>query len=323
MRLAFCTIITPDYMPFTCALQQSIREHLSCPFDFFVFISDSKYHLRQEQLPAGMEFLFIEDVCNAGTGRAIYEKYYHEDKNKFRWSMKPVIMRHLLVDQSFQKVIYSDSDIHYFSNPGFIIDLLDHQAVVLSPHFRSSNPVADYPNYILQFNAGIYNGGFVAAARAGAEALEWWAKNCLAICEIDACTGQFGDQSHLNLLPVFFEGVYILAHRGCNVANWNQLECRRVKQSDGAVLINNSYPIIFIHFTKSTARGILHEKDDALLPYLDKFNTCVGNFSPGFDLATHYVLKDAAESGESASLINGARFSKVLNIIQSWFSKKK
>jgi hypothetical protein len=182
MSLTFCTIITPDYIPFACALQQSIREHLSCPFDFFVFLSDSKYHIRLEQLPAGMEFLFIEDVCATGTGQAIYEKYYHEDKDKFRWSMKPVVMRYLLVHKSFHKVIYSDWDIHYFSSSGFIIDLLDHHAVVLSPHFRSSDPASDYPNYILQFINGIYNGGFVASARTGAEALDWWGSNCLAFC---------------------------------------------------------------------------------------------------------------------------------------------
>ena len=323
MNLAFCTIITPDYIPFACALQQSIREHLSSPFEFFVFLSDSKYHIRPEQLPAGMEFLFIEDVCATGTGQAIYEKYYHEDKDKFRWSMKPVIMRYLLAHKSFQKVVYSDWDIHYFSSPGFIIDLLDHHAVVLSPHFRSSDPVSDYPNYILQFNAGIYNGGFVAAACAGAEALDWWARNCLAICEIDACNGQFVDQSHLNLLPVFFEGVHILSHRGCNIANWNQLECRREKQMDGSVMINHRYPIVFIHFTKSTVNGILHGEDDALLPYLDKFRTCVGDFYPGFDSAAHYALKDTAESGEAASWINRFRFSKLSNMIQPWFSKKK
>ena len=163
----------------------------------------------------------------------------------------------------------------------------------------------------------------MASAHSGVCALDWWARNCLAICEKDPCKGQFVDQSHLNLLPVFFEGVYILSHRGCNVANWNQLECRREKQVDGSVIINHTYPIVFIHFTKSTVRGILHGEDDKLLPYLEKFNACIGNFSPRFDLATQYALKDTAESEESASLIKESCLSKSLNIIKSWFLLKK
>jgi hypothetical protein len=50
----------------------------------------------------------------------------------------------------------------------------------------------------------------------------------------DPSHGQFVDQTHLNLLPIYFDHVKILKHRGCNVANWKQVECRREKKTDQA-----------------------------------------------------------------------------------------
>ena len=64
-----------------------------------------------------------------------------------------------------------------------------------------------------------------------------------------------------------------MKHRGCNVANWNQIECKRTINSDTQeITINNTFPIVFIHFTNSTFKGIIQGEDALLKPYMQKYN---------------------------------------------------
>jgi hypothetical protein len=88
-------------------------------------------------------------------------------------------------------------------------------------------------------------------------------------------------------LPVLFENVGIVQHYGCNIAFWNQHECKRVV-SDGKVLINGEFPIIFIHFTNKYIPEILNGNDPHIYPYYLEFKKTfessgakLGQFIPG------------------------------------------
>ena len=52
------------------------------------------------------------------------------------------------------------------------------------------------------FTQGLYQAGFIAAHKNGSSLLNWWAKICLYICEINESKGIYADQTHLNLLPL-------------------------------------------------------------------------------------------------------------------------
>ncbi len=175
----------------------------------------------------------------------------------FRWSMKPVLMKYLLEQKNVHKVIYLDCDIYFFGDYDFLFDELSRNNVLLSPHWRSSDPHKDPANFAMLYTEGLYNGGFAGANDAAIPALDWWAMACDYICVVDRARGMFVDQVHLNLLPVYFENIGILKHRGCNVANWNMIECERTLSGNNPeVLITGKYPIVFIHFAGSMIRGI-------------------------------------------------------------------
>lgn len=263
MHSCFCTIITRNYLPYAKALLLSLRK-FNANIELVVLISDFK-ELDQANLPAGLKIIFYNELSSSGVGAEILTKYHQQEHDAYRWSMKPVLIDYLL--QRYQKVIYTDSDIHFFSDYDFLIRLLDEHDVIVSPHFRSSNPHIESKNFFLQYYAGLYNGGFVASSKGGQQAMRWWAEACSFVCKKDATLGQFDDQTHLNLIPVFFDKVNILKHRGCNVANWNQVECKR-QLVDNKLVINDGVPIVFIHFTASTIRGILNGSDRLLLPFL-------------------------------------------------------
>jgi len=203
---------------------------------------------------------------------------YRSDKSILRWSLKPVWLQYLLSTGQYQEVIYVDPDICFFSNPGFLFDELSTGSILLSPHWRSTDPEVDPVNFELNFMDGIYNGGFLGASQHGIDALRWLTKACLYKCEIDRERGLYYDQKYFDLLSSRFEGVREIMHRGCNVASWNRIDCKRELVGE-TVLINGSYPIVFIHFTRSTIQGILGGKDVLLVSYLEEYQRILNDLN--------------------------------------------
>lgn len=264
----FCTIVTASHLKYAEGLYQSIRKYVA-DATMHVFVSDTKKEaLHVDEYPANFYVYTSEDLCTTEVAHRITAKFRDHDHDAFRWSMKPVFINFLLQQRFCAKVIYTDCDIFFFHDPTFLFDALDAGSVLLTPHWRSSDPYREFANFQILFTSGIYNAGFIGVSKAGVRAMDWWAGVCAHTCIKDPGRGFFVDQTHLNLLPVYFDQVEVVKHRGCNVANWNMLECERIVQEDGSVLINGKYPIVFIHFTGSTVRGILKGNDRNLLPYL-------------------------------------------------------
>lgn len=265
MEKVFCTIITRSHLGWALALATSLRQW-DADLPFAILITDVDA-LEPDALNGmqGIEVIFLKEVLNVPVGKQLAAKYAQES-DVLRWSMKPVLMEYL--HQRYEKVIYGDCDLHFFSDPAFLWTDLDDADMLLSPHWRSGKAAVDRDNFDMLFVEGLYNGGFVAAHRRAVEPLRRWAENCLEVCVKDTSKGQYVDQTHLNILPVYFEGVVPLKHRGCNVANWNMIECARTAAVDGTVLINGRFPIVFIHFTRSMIDGIVSGKDPLLLPHV-------------------------------------------------------
>lgn len=261
----FCTIITHSHLGWALALADSLRQWDSTlPFTILITDVDGSAGIdvggRANTTVMVLNELMHRPLCQAITTK------YAEQSDELRWSMKPVLMAHLLERNT--KVIYGDCDLHFYSDPAWLWKELDTSNVLLSPHWRSAVATVDRPNFDLLYVGGLYNGGFVAASRGGVAALDAWGANCAEVCIKDFTQGQYVDQTHLNLLPVYFEGVQVLKHRGCNVANWNLVECERKADADGIVRINGTYPIVFIHFTRSMIDGIVSGVDGLLMPHL-------------------------------------------------------
>lgn len=266
MEKCFCTIITRSHLGWALALCDSLRQwDTALPFVVLVTDVEDASSLDAGGRP-GVEFLLLADMNDTELGAAIGTKYA-EQSDELRWSLKPVLMLQLL--RRYRKVMYGDCDLHFFSDPAWLWKALDKGSVLLSPHWRSATATVDRPNFDLLYVGGLYNGGFVAASQGGEAALQAWGANCLAVCIKDFTQGQYVDQTHLNLLPVYFDGVEVLKHRGCNVANWNMVECARIRNDQGGVFINGTFPIVFIHFTRSMIDGIVSGVDGLLRPHLE------------------------------------------------------
>ena len=289
----FCTISTADHMPYVFALYDSIKRfHADVVLNVLIADAEPDSIENQDRFPQ-IRLYGIDELCRLGAGKRVFEKYHAACMDKFRWSMKPVFLKYLIEHADCEKLIYVDNDIYFFNEYAFLFDELNSSDSILTPHWRSSDPQADSMNFFTLYTSGLYNGGFVGVTKHALPALAWWASACLFVCEKNASQGQFVDQTHLNLLPIYFDNVKIIKHRGCNVANWNRVECTRV-QKDDTVLINGIDSVVFIHFTNSTIKGIVKGDDALLAPFLDIYQENLKHYgvrlplNPGAELQIAY-----------------------------------
>ena len=97
----------------------------------------------------------------------------------------------------------------------------------------------------------MFNGGLVGVNPDGRKVMQYWKEACAWKCERTETKGLYGDQKYFDVVPIMFGDVCkIIQHRGCNVAEWNRILNQHVEQEDGSVLINNKWPITFVHLTE-------------------------------------------------------------------------
>lgn len=290
MNNTFCTIITSNFLHFAYALNESLlRYDKNIALNVFVSESKSNFSLPAHEF-SNIRFYFPDEVCNKGVNKKIYDKYFATNKNYFRWSMKGGFITYLMEEKAYEKVIFVDGDIYFFNPYQFLFDALDTDSILLTPHWRCAiEPSKDAQNFQHLFNHGLYNAGFLGANKNGLPILKQLSSWCLYNCEINPIKGNYGDQTYLNLLPVYFEKVKVLKHRGCNISSWNLIECER-KKIDDEVLINGIFKVIFIHFVKDQIWGIKNGTDLLLAPHLNAYCKSLEKYKPDFNAYEHFEL---------------------------------
>jgi hypothetical protein len=263
----FCTIITADYFPRALALFKSLRTY-DAGIRLHVLIADDKA-VAEKQKHEGLILLNGKDISAYRMVHSLYRKYAHENMDYFRWSLKPVFISYLL-EHGYEKVLYVDADMFFVNDYNFLFNELDSAAVLLTPHWKTDDPLIDKESFLTLFTSGIFTAGFIGANQEGLPAMAWWAEACHFMMGPLIQLGIHDDQKYLDLLPVKFESVKIVRHRGCTVGSWNFRECKR-ELVNGQVRINGQYPVIFIHFDNMLVSEILKGHDPLLLPYLQQY----------------------------------------------------
>ncbi len=259
----FCTISTSDHLFKVFALADSLDRGTA--YTLHVLLVDPSDEVKHPHCV----FWNLKDVAKSDTAQIIIKKYQHYT-NKLRWSFKSVFMLHLLSLAEVENVIYLDNDLFFFNEYDFLFDLLKQHCFLLTPHYYKTDPTQNQNWLEANYKVGLYNAGFVGASRLAVETLEWWAECCAYRCEKNSFRGIFDDQKYLDLVPVREENAHIVRHRGCNVAGWNTELCKRVIRGD-EILINDQYPIIFIHFNEYTIREMVQGSDTSLVKYFQVY----------------------------------------------------
>lgn len=273
-----CTIITADFLHYALALHKSLNDFQS--ITFYILITDvTDIDINKSSFP-NLHFIFLDDVKEIRYAKEIIEKYRDVDDNALRWSLKPILAGYLL--KKYEKVLILDADLFFCNDFQFLFDELDSANVLLTPHWRNSSPSLvqgkERDHFEHLFVAGLYNAGFFGINRFAENVLFWWANCCLYRCDLDKSQGHYGDQTYLNLMPIYFEKVRILKHRGCNISEWNYVECERTLLKNGELGINNKYPVVFIHFAGSFVKDIESSKDPLSTPYFKLWKKTISEY---------------------------------------------
>lgn len=241
-EIAVFTIASKNYLSYARVLMDSIKTFHRDLVDEYLLLADEV---------AG-EFDAEKEDFNVIEARELgipdFEKMaFKYDIIEFNTAVKPFFIKHLF-DKGYRKVIYFDPDIMLFNKLDLLFDLLDSYSIVLTPHMTEPLPPEDTqkPSEQQLLVGGTYNLGFIALSwsEETERFCKWWCRKCSQACFSELESGLFVDQKWINLVPGFFESVYIMRHRGFNMAYWNLHE-RKLEGN----LINGKDPLIFFHFS--------------------------------------------------------------------------
>lgn len=238
---SFCTITTQSHLFKVYALADSLSGNC---FPLYVLLIDT--NILPINYPSNIKFVVLDDLSN-DLSRMIIVKYY-SNFDKLRWALKSCFLLHLL--ETFEKSIYIDNDIFFYNDASFLFEKLSISSILLTPHFYEANPSIRQNWLEANFKVGLFNAGFVGVNSTAKLFLEWWAKCCLYNIKKSYWRGLFDDQKYLDLVPVLFNDVEILKHIGCNLAGWNFNNYKVSRIKSGKVFLNDTFPIIFIHFAE-------------------------------------------------------------------------
>ncbi len=278
----FCTIVSCDYLPFARVLFTSLQR-IKQDVRFQVLVIDGELSAANEPFAIHSP----EAMKEYRLFRQIEKKYGHTNKDHFRWALKPIFISYLL-ENGYSRVIYTDPDIFFTSDYSFLFNKLNKCNILLTPHWPAIRLPEHEDSLFSVLRGGLFNAGFVAAGTGGIEGMHWWAEMCHYKMDKQPQLGIFDDQKYLDILPVYFDGVEIIRHKGCNIASWNMDSCKR-ELINGRLLINGEFDPVFIHFAKDTIINILNKNDALLRPWLDIYIQMLSEH--GFDLLknlSHY-----------------------------------
>lgn len=269
----FCTISTADYLYKAFALYDSLMEIDKDTFLHILCVDKVKVNVEGRNI----RIYQINEIKILSSALMVIEKY-SSNKDKLRWSLKPVFLT-LLLETVADKVIYLDNDIYFFGSYLFLFDLLNDYNFLLTPHYYSTNPKKEQNWFEANYRVGLYNAGFVGVEKSALEHLIWWTECCAYRCEKNSLRGMFDDQKYLDLIPVINERAHIVRHKGCNVADWNRNEVPR-SDRDGQLYLDGKYPLIFIHFNDTTIRSIEQGREPLLRSMYEKYFSNLQKYAP-------------------------------------------
>lgn len=241
MKTAVFTIGSRNYFAHVKTLMASLAE-TNPEWDRFAAIADSIQFLEAD----GFTLLAPEDIDLPH----LHQMAFRYSIMEFNTAIKPFVFKTLLTKLGYDRVIYLDPDIYVYDRMNELEEAFEKgNSIILTPHMTGINSDDKKPTDVDILLSGTYNLGFLGLAKSEEtfEFLEWWSKKLEKLCFIAHASGIFVDQKWVDLVPGFFENVYILRHEGYNTAYWN-LAHRKPEKREGKFYYNGK-PLIFFHFS--------------------------------------------------------------------------
>jgi len=241
-NICIFTIASLNYLAHAKTLIHSVKELHDKNVDCFLILVDEVKDLNTNHNNfeiIGAEALGIEGFT---------EMSFMYDILEFNTALKPFIIKYFL-NKGYEKIIYFDPDIMVFNRLDYLFELLNCSQILLTPHATTPHSSQDsmYPIDRSHLISGVFNLGFIAISN-GSESrafLEWWSDRLRENCFFEVEKGLFTDQKWIDLAMCFYESIYVIRNKGCNMSYWNLHE----RMLNDKFMVNGKEPLIFYHFS--------------------------------------------------------------------------
>lgn len=173
------------------------------------------------------------------------------DITELNTAVKPYYMHYFFKEYAdAEAVIYFDPDIIVYDDLADLKHNLRTHNIVVTPHITTPYNDTKWQSENDLVKTGIYNLGFIGVKRSNESLrfVEWWMDKLKFGAKIDLCDGLFTDQHWIDLVPIFFDDVWIDYDLGYNVAYWNLHE-RFCSNTNNKWWINDNFPLHFFHYS--------------------------------------------------------------------------
>lgn len=244
-KLCF-SICSNNYLAQAKSLGDSLLVH-NPDYQFIICLVDKLSEAIDYSFFAPHQILPVAQVPIVGFDEMII-RY---DITELNTAVKPFIFKYLFdVHHAVSAITYLDPDIIVYDKFDEIEEGYKENTFILTPHFTTAINDNFYLSEEAVLNCGLYNLGFLGLSRKGRvfEFLDWWMERLKDRCFINPEKGWFVDQIWVNLVPLYYEGAFIMRHPGHNMAYWNLHE-RTLETRNGKYYINEAYTLVFYHFS--------------------------------------------------------------------------
>lgn len=185
-----------------------------------------------------------------------------------------------LLESGYDKIFYFDPDMEVFSDLSILEEELDSSDTLLTPHC-DIDAIRDVEIRYTEMSVlahGVFNLGFLGIKNSlnGRKVIDFWVRRMERYCVDDHARGLFTDQKWFNLVPVYFDGVRVLKHSGCNVASWN-ITHRPLSKRDGKMCAGDNQ-LLFFHFS-----GYDSAVPRRMFEMFGAYNECVNELIGSYD----------------------------------------
>jgi hypothetical protein len=271
MNCAF-TICAKNYIGLAQVLEKSLRKY-DPEIVFLIFVAD-EYENSKDCTNLPDNIIFCRNVLSSLIKSDVWENMsFKYNLTEFCTALKPFCFEYLFNSRQYEKVIFLDPDIYFYSSIQRIFNILDSHKIILTPHI--ANIDLDYKGERSELgllSTGVFNLGFLALRKSNESKLflDWWSNKLIDLCFIDPMDSIFTDQKWIDFLPSFFDSKILFIQRelGYNVAPWNFFERQIVNRSNKYFVksrnLNNEFEdeLVFVHYSGFDYISMLKNKVD-------------------------------------------------------------
>lgn len=242
--VVFCSL-SRLYLPKALIFAASLKRHHP-DWEYHLLINDSWSHDFDQYFENVDKFVQINRL-----GIDSFHSWsFCMDAEEICCATRPYYFKTLL-DAGYENVFFFDPDIEIFSPLDYLTDLLEHHDVLLTPH-TDKPAISDAEIFYTEMSVlahGVFNLGFIAAknTKNANDVIGFWRHRLSRYSLKEHSRGLWTDQKWFNLVPIYFDGVHIVRHPGCNTASWN-IAHREISVVGGRHMADGQ-PLLFFHFS--------------------------------------------------------------------------